>query len=84
MEANIIDKEGSLDMPVQYCAFRYCLGGLHIPCFQPSARSTNTAALLNALDNPYVDGIVHPGNPDFPIDEPALVRAAAEKGKLLK
>ena len=85
VEANIIDKEGSLDMPVQYLRrLDIVWAGLHIPCFQPSTRSTNTAALLNALDNPYVDGIVHPGNPDFPIDEPALVRAAAKKGKLLE
>jgi histidinol phosphatase-like PHP family hydrolase len=26
-----------------------------------------TRAVLNALANPYIDGIVHPGNPDFPL-----------------
>ncbi len=85
IEANIIDKDGSLDLPVQYLRrLDIVWAGLHIPCFQPATRSINTEALLNALENPYVDGIVHPGNPDFPIDENALVQAAAEKGKLLE
>ncbi len=85
VEANIIDKDGSLDLPVQCLRLLDIVwAGLHIPCFQPSTRNINTKALLNALDNPYVDGIVHPGNPDFPIDETALVQAAAKKGKLLE
>ncbi len=85
VEANIIDKDGSIDLPEYYLNLLDIVwAGLHIPCFQPATRSLNTKALLNALDNPYVDGIVHPGNPEFPIDESTLVQAAAEKGKLLE
>lgn len=85
VEANIIDLDGNIDLPEYYLSLLDIVwAGLHIPCFQPATRSLNTKALLNALENPYVDGIVHPGNPDFPIDESALVWAAAEKGKLLE
>lgn len=85
IEANIIDQDGRIDLPVQYLRqLDIVWAGLHIPCFQPATRSINTKALLNALENPYVDGIVHPGNPEFPIDEEALVRAAAEKSKMLE
>lgn len=85
VEANIIDKDGTIDLPEYYLKLLDIVwAGLHIPCFQPATRSINTKALLNALDNPYVDGIVHPGNPDFPIDEIAVIQAAVEKGKLLE
>lgn len=85
VEANIMDMDGSVDLPEYYLSLLDIVwAGLHIPCFQPATRSLNTKALLNALENPYVDGIVHPGNPDFPIDEIALVKAAAKRGKLLE
>jgi len=34
--------------------------------------------LIRALQNPWVDVIVHPGNPEYPVDEAAIVQAAAE------
>jgi len=85
VEANIIDRDGTVDLPEYYLGLLDIVwAGLHIPCLPPASRSSNTEALLNALENPYVDGIVHPGNPDFPIDEKALVLAAVDKGKLLE
>jgi len=85
VEANIIDRDGTLDLPDYYLEMLDIVwAGLHLPCLQPASRELNTEALLNALDNPYVDGIVHPGNPDFSIDEEAVVLAAREKGKLLE
>ncbi len=85
VEANIIEKDGTLDLPEHYLQpLDLVWVGLHIPCIQPASPSLNTDALLYALENPYVDGIVHPGNPDFPIDEEAVVLAAKKKGKLLE
>jgi putative hydrolase len=85
VEANIIDRDGTIDLPENYLRLLDIVwAGLHYPCLTPATRSKNTEALLNALENPYVDGIVHPGNPDFPIDEEAVVKAALEKGKLLE
>lgn len=85
VEANILDSDGTLDLPEIYLKLLDLVwAGLHVPCLQPSTRSINTRALLNALDNPYVDGIVHPGNPEFVIDEEAVVQAAKEKNKLLE
>ena len=85
VEANIVDSDGTLDLPEVYLEMLDIVwAGLHIPCLQPSTRSLNTETLLRALDHPYVDGIVHPGNPDFAIDEKAVVQAAADKNKLLE
>jgi len=85
VEANIIDFDGNVDLPEYYLRLLDIVwAGLHIPCIQPATRDLNTKALLKALENPYIDGIVHPGNPDFPIEEKALVEAAAKEGKLLE
>lgn len=85
VEANILDKEGTIDLPESYLQLLDIVwAGLHLPCLKPASRSLNTEALLGALENPYVDGIVHPGNPDFPIYEEDLVRAVLEKNKLLE
>jgi putative hydrolase len=85
VEANIIDRDGTLDLPDYYLEMLDIVwAGLHVPCLQPASRDLNTEALLNALKNPYVDGIVHPGNPDFSIDEEAVVQAAQKEGKLLE
>lgn len=85
VEANIMDKDGELDLPGEYLQMLDIVwAGLHTPCLLPGSRSANTEALLNALENPYVDGIVHPGNPDFPVEEEVLVKKAFEKGKLLE
>ncbi len=85
VEANIIDRDGTLDLPDYYLEMLDIVwAGFHVPCLQPASRDLNTEALLNALKNPYVDGIVHPGNPDFSIDEEAVVQAAQKEGKLLE
>jgi putative hydrolase len=85
VEANIIDREGTIDLPEEYLRLLDIVwAGLHIPCLQPASRSLNTETLINALESPFVDGVVHPGNPDFPIDAEAVVRAVVEKGKLLE
>jgi putative hydrolase len=34
--------------------------------------------LVNAIRNPWVDAIVHPGNPEYPVDFPVIVKAAVE------
>jgi putative hydrolase len=85
VEANIIDVDGTIDLPENYLKYLDIVwAGLHFPCLPPATRSLNTEALINALQNPFVDGIVHPGNPDYPIDEMAVVQEAIKQGKLLE
>ncbi len=85
IEANIIDRDGTLDLTGNYLKILDLVwAGFHTDCLQPAGRMINTEALLNALANPYVDGIVHPGNPDFAIDEEAVVKEAVNRGKVLE
>lgn len=85
-EANIIDFEGNLDIPVELIKNRLdiIIASLHDVCIKPGTRDENTKALLGALKNPYVDIIGHLGNPVFPIWEEEVVKKAKEEGKIIE
>jgi len=79
VEANILDYEGRLDLPERYLKdLDIVLAGFHTYCYPGGSVEENTKALINAMQNPYVDIIVHPGNPEFLIDIDKFVEAAAE------
>ena len=60
------------------------IASLHIPCIKPGSIEQNTKALINAMDNPYVNIIGHPDDSRYPVDYEQLVRAAGEKHVLLE
>jgi putative hydrolase len=85
VEANVLDVHGRLDLPERYLErLDLVLAGLHTPCLPPADRERNTRAMISALRNPYVDIVVHPGNPEFPVDFAEVVRVAADEGKALE
>lgn len=85
IEANIIDNEGGIDLAESELArLDFVLAGFHEVCFASGSREENTRALIAALANPWVDAISHPGNPAFPVDLAAVVRAACQEGKALE
>jgi len=85
VEANIMDMDGRIDLAGNLCArLDFVLAGFHDICFQPRSRGDNTLALIAALANPFVDAISHPGNPLFPVDQEAVVKAAVQYGKALE
>lgn len=79
VEANIMAADGSLDLEDHRLArLDIVLAGLHTHCAPNGSLEENTAMLIAAIRNPWVDAIVHPGNPEYPIDQEAIVRAATE------
>jgi putative hydrolase len=85
VEANVLDVNGRLDLPELYLErLDLVLAGLHVPCLPPAGKAANTLAMISALRNPYVDIVVHPGNPEFPVDFAEVVRVAAAEGKALE
>ena len=85
VELNILNEAGEVDLPPEYLALLdLAWAGLHVLCFDGSGTESYTRAVLNALKNPYIDGVVHPGNPDFPLDAEAVVRQARKHGKLVE
>lgn len=69
VEANIINHEGELDIPVNYLVrMKLVLVGLHMLCYPGGTVEQNTQAYINAMENPFTDMMVHPGRPEFELD----------------
>ena len=84
-EVNIMDYDGRIDLS-EY-GLKGCdvvIASLHIPCIKPGSIEQNTKALINAMDNPYVNIIGHHDDSRYPVDYEQLVRAAGEKHVLLE
>jgi putative hydrolase len=85
VEANISDADGTLDVSREmWGIFEFMIAALHDVTFERATAEAHTSAMVNALRNPYVDIIAHPGNPYFQIDSAALVRAAKHHDKLIE
>ncbi len=86
VEANVMDLEGHLDLSEELLEHLDFVGiGFHPRMgFDDEARQTYTQTLIKAMQDPYVDVIVHPGNPQFPLDMRAVVEAAARRGVALE
>jgi putative hydrolase len=85
VEANILDDEGNIDLTERALKrLDIVIASLHESVFSPRDIHTNTKALINAIKNPYVDIIGHPGNPRFPIDIERVIQAALDNNKLLE
>lgn len=79
IEANILGTNGKLDISNSTLKkLDIVLAGFHAHCFSGKDVEENTAAAIAAMKNPHVDILVHPGNPQFPIDIDKVVAAAKE------
>ena len=79
IEANVMDRRGKLDLDdFRLSKLDIVLAGLHTICSPYGSVAENTEMMIAAMQNPFVDVIVHPGNPEYLIDEDAVVKAAAE------
>jgi putative hydrolase len=84
-ELNIVDHNGTLDVPERYIKkLDFVNVSLHDVVIQPSSIENNTMAIINALKNPHVDAVAHPGNPVFPIDIDKVILAAKDLGKFIE
>ncbi|HWI54852.1 MAG TPA: phosphatase [Desulfobacteria bacterium] len=81
IEANVINENGDLDLEKYYLErMDIVLAGFHYGCFRSNDKKVCTDTFLRVMENPYVDIIVHPGNPEFPIDFETVISRAAELG----
>ncbi|MBZ9634926.1 phosphatase [Clostridium sp. FP1] len=85
-EANIIDYEGNLDLPLDLQkGLDIMIVSMHEPLMEGGKSvDLNTAAILKAMDNPNVNILGHLGNPKFPIHEEEIVKKAKEKNILIE
>jgi putative hydrolase len=77
-EANILSNNGDIDLPLRYQErLDFVMAGLHECCgFDSQGMERNTEAVINAMANPRIKVISHPGNPLFPVDYEAVVHAS--------
>ncbi|MGH4121982.1 MAG: phosphatase [Clostridium sp.] len=85
-EANIIDYEGNLDLPVDLQkGLDIMIVSMHEPLMEGGkSADLNTVTILKAMDNPNVNILGHMGNPKFPIHEEEIVKKAKEKNILIE
>lgn len=85
IEANIMDYEGTLDLPPERLKkLDIVLAALHENCVQPGSKKENTKAIIGTMNNPYVDIIAHLGNPQYSLDYDEVVKQAVQTNTLIE
>ena len=86
IEANVLNIDGEIDLEDEaLTTLDLVQVGLHPRCgFDATSQEEITSALIKAMENPYVDVVVHPGNPKYPIVIERFVQAAQENQILLE
>lgn len=80
-EANILDKDGRLDIPDEILAnLDYCIISMHRPIYTSGSAAENTTAYIRAMRHPNVKIIGHCDDSRFPVDYRKLAEAALSFG----
>lgn len=84
-ELNILDSEGNIDLSERYLKrTEFLVASMHDIVVAQGTVEENTAALVNALKNKYVDVVGHPGNPHYAVNIEEVVDAAKRCDKLIE
>lgn len=85
VEANIIDLNGSIDLPTEVLnEMEFVIASFHSPCIEPSTKIKTTESLLNLMSNKYVNVIGHPEDRRFDFEYETVIKAAKETSTLLE
>lgn len=85
IEANVIDTDGNLDVPLQdQKHMDLMIASIHRPCYPPRTVAEHTKTWLGVIENPYVTILGHSGHPSFVYDYETVIRAAKEKNKCIE
>lgn len=69
IEANILDKSGSIDVPKEFFdRIDFIIAGFHSFAWEGGTKKENTDTLKKVIENPKVNMIAHLENPEFPVD----------------
>lgn len=84
-EINILDTDGNLDMDEHYMQMLDIrIAGIHSLCYAQGTPEENTNGMINAISNPYVHIISHPGDGTAELLFEPVVLAAKEHNTLLE
>ncbi len=84
-EANILDRNGTIDMKPEYLkSMEVVVASIHPPCYEDGEMEDHTETWLNVIKNPYVNILGHSGDSRFPYDIDRVVRAAKGNNKCIE
>ena len=84
-ELNILDTEGTVDMTEkQYRYMDLRIAGIHSVCWKGGTPEENTAGMVTAMHNPWVQMISHPGDGTADLLFEPIVKASRETGTILE
>lgn len=79
VELNILNPDGDVDLPDRIIKhLQIVIASLHSVCIEPGSIEENTAAVINAMKNPYIKIIGHLGDPHYRINIENVVLAARD------
>lgn len=85
VELNILNYQGDIDMEEELLSrLDLRIAGIHSLCYAPGTTDENTAAMIGAIRNPWVDIISHPGDGTASLHFEPIVLAAKEHHTLLE
>ena len=85
VELNILDQDGTIDLEKGIVKkLDLVIASLHLPCIKAGTREENTKAVICAMKNPLIDIIGHLGDPRYPIDIEAVVKAAKDTNTIIE
>ena len=84
-ELNILDENGTVDLPAETIAkLDYNIASLHPPCISFMSKQDATKCLIRCIENPNIHIIGHPDDGRFPLDYREIVKAAKAYHTLLE
>ncbi|MBQ8636397.1 MAG: phosphatase [Clostridia bacterium] len=84
-EVNILDLDGTIDMPEDVMAkLDIVVASIHRPAHQGFDGLDHTKAYMNVVENPYIDIVGHSGSPEWKYDYETVVKRAGELGKMIE
>ena len=90
IEANILANkfEGTqryVDLPDGVLPYLdFAIASFHEPVIPPQSKKENTKAMIRAIESGVIQIIGHPGNPNYPVIQEDIVRAAKDHNVLLE
>lgn len=84
-ELNILNTQGDIDLDEDYWRILDIrIAGIHSLCWQGGTKEENTQGVINAMRNPFVQIISHPGDGTAELDFEALMKVSKETHTLLE
>lgn len=85
VEANIVGYNGDIDINTQVLEeMEFVIASFHSPCIEPSNIHDTTKALMNLMENKYVNVIGHPEDSRYKFELEPVIKAAKDTGTLLE